>query len=113
MRTLNLTDKNTFYAPASDECWVILAKVIMDSYAQSYVMQFPTATFTQAEYDKLNEKKYLPQRKSILRKIKNGPLRNSIDLSAVYCELERKRKYNLQLWGIKWIDHNQIDLDNL
>ena len=113
MRTLILTDENTFYAPASDDCWVILAKEIMSSYAQSYIIQFPTTAYTQAEYDRLNEQKYALQRKSILKRIKHGPLRNAVDLKSVYCGLELKRLHNLRTWGIKWQDHDTIDIDNL
>ena len=51
MRTLNLTDSNTFYAPAYDDCWVLLAKEIMNSYSYSYANQICTSAFSQLDYD--------------------------------------------------------------
>ena len=100
MRTLNLTDKNTFYAPASDECWVILAKEIMSSYTLSYIHQFPTSARTQAEYDQLDKQKHVPQRKSILRRLKTGPLRSVIDINASYSALEHLRIEQKKSWGV-------------
>lgn len=113
MRTLNLTDKNTFYAPASDECWVILAKEIMSDYTLSYIHQFPTDARTQMEYDQLDKKKYAPQRKCILRRIKYGPLRSVVDINAVYSALNGKRLDQMRSWGIHWEDNYKEDLDNL
>lgn len=113
MRTLYLEDKNKFYAPASDECWVLLAKEIMASYAMSYVNQIVCTAFTQAEYDLLDQKKYAPQRRSILRKIKHGPLRNVVDLKSIYAGLEKKRKENLKIMGVRWRDSYVENLDRL
>ena len=113
MRTLNLTDTNTFYAPASDECWVLLAKEIMNSYSLSYVNQICTTAFTQADYDRLDKQRYAPQRRSILRRVKYGPLKNVVDMSSVYCAFERQRKANLQSWGVTWKDSYAEDLEHL
>ena len=113
MIILNLEDKNTFYAPASDECWVILAKEIMSSYTLSYIHQFPTDARSQLEYDKLDKQKFAPQRKSILRRIKNGPLRSVVDIHAVYSALNQKRLEHKRSWGVYWKDNYEDDLDNL
>lgn len=113
MRTLSLMDKNTAYSPASDECWVLLAKDIMSAYAISYVNKFPLYASSQAEYDALDKKSFAPVRKSILRNIKNGPLRNAVDISAVYSALERERLENKRSFGIHWKETQFVDLDKL
>lgn len=113
MRTLYLKDKNTFYAPAGDECWVILAKEIMASYAQSYANQVVVTAFSQAEYDKLDKQRFAPQRKSILRKVKYGPLRSVVDMSAVFSAFEKQRRANLRSWNIYWRDDYYEDVDKL
>ena len=113
MRTLNLTDSNTFYAPASDECWVILAKEIMSSYALSYTHQICTTAFSQFDYDRIDKQKFAPQRKSILRRIKYGPLRNVVDMPSVFYAFEQQRKANLKSWGIKWEDKYTEDVESL
>lgn len=113
MRTLYLEDKNTFYAPACDECWILLAKEIMASYATSYVNQIVCTAFTQSEYELLDQKKCAPQRRSILRRIKYGPLRNAVDMKSIYAGLEQKRKDNLKKMGIRWKDSYVENLDRL
>ena len=113
MIILNLEDKNTFYAPASDECWVILAKEIMSSYTLSYIHQFPTDARSQMEYDKLDRQKHIPQRKSILRRLKTGPLRSAIDINASYSALEHLRIEQKKSWGVYWKDNNSINVDDL
>lgn len=113
MRTLNLTDSNTFYAPAYDDCWVILAKEIMSSYSLSYANQICTSAFSQFDYDRIDKQKFAPQRKSILRRVKYGPLRNVVDMDSVFYAFEQERKDNLKQWGISWVDRYDIDLDNL
>ena len=113
MRTLNLRDPNPFYAPASDECWVSLAKEIMNSYALKYMYQVPVNAFTQDEYDRLDKKTYAPQRRSILRNIKNGPLRNVVDMKSIYAGLESKRLQYKKSMNIKWTDTIQENPDNL
>jgi len=113
MRTLNLTDNNTFYAPAYDDCWVLLAKEIMNSYSSSYANQICTSAFSQLDYDKIDQKKYAPQRRSILRRVKHGPLRNIIDIDTIYYAFEQERKANLKRWGIRWVDQYDENLNNL
>ena len=113
MIILNLEDKNTFYAPASDECWVILAKEIMSSYTLSYIHQFPTDARSQMEYDKLDKQKFAPQRRSILRRIKYGPLRSVVNISAVHSALNNLRLERKKSWGVYWKDNYEEDLDNL
>ena len=113
MRTLNLTDTNTFYAPASDECWVLLAKEIMASYSLSYTHQICTSAFSQFDYDKTDRQKFAPQRRSILRRVKYGPLRNVVDMASVFRAFEAERKANLKSWGVHWEDHYEEDLEAL
>lgn len=113
MRTLNLKDPNPFYAPASDECWVILAKEIMASYACKYMCLLPTTAFSQTEYDKLNKQTYSPMRRHVLKNIKNGPLRNVVDMTSVYSGLERRRMEYKKSLNISWRDNFQEDLDTL
>lgn len=113
MRTLNLTDKNTFYAPAEDECWVILAKEIMAFYAQSYANLVVVNAFSQMEYDKLDKQRCAPQRRSLLRKVKYGPLRSIVDMSSVYSAFEKQRKENLRSWGVCWKDTYEEDVEAL
>lgn len=113
MRTLYLKDTNTFYAPAEDECWVILAKAIMDGYAMSYANKIPMSARSQAEYDEIDRRSCAPVRRSILRNIKRGPLGNAVDLAAVYYGLEQKRIENKLSLGIKWKDNQVISLDEL
>ena len=113
MRTLNLTDKDTFYAPASDECWVILAKEIMSAYSNSYSNQIVTNAFSQMEYDKLDKQRFAPQRRSILRKVKYGPLRSVVDMSSVFRAFEKERKEKLKSWGIRWTDTYTEDVEAL
>lgn len=113
MRTLNLTDSNTFYAPASDECWVILAKEIMSSYSLSYCNQVCLSAFSQSDYERIDRQRFAPQRRSILRRIKYGPLRNVVDMHSVYRAFEEERRRKLKEWGITWIDQYEEDLDLL
>ena len=114
MRTLGVNiEENPFYAPASDDCWVVLAKEIMSSYAQSYANQVVTSAFSQLEYDKIDKQKFAPQRKSILRKVKYGPLRSVVDMASVYSAFEKQRKKNLISWGVHWRDTYQINVDEL
>ena len=114
MRTLGVRIKeNPFYAPYDDECWVILAKEIMSAYTSSYIIQFPTTARTQAEFDQLDKQKYAPQRRSILRRLKYGPLRSILDISSIFAGLEKHRTENLKLWGIPYKNNYQEDLDNL
>ena len=113
MRTLSLMDKNTAYSPASDECWVLLAKDIMSAYAVSYVNKFPMFARSQEEYDSIDKRSCTPVRRSVLRNIKNGPLRNAVDITAVYSALERERLKNKQSMGIRWRETQVIDMDKL
>lgn len=113
MRTINLKDNNPFYAPAGDDCWVVLAQEIMNCYALRYMYQIPMNAYTQEEYDMLDRKNYAPQRRSILKCIKNGPLRNIVDIHAIYCGLEQRRLEHKRKMNINWIDNYKEDIDTL
>lgn len=113
MRTLNLPDTNHFYAPADDECWIILAKEIMGSYSQQYANQIVYSAFSQEEYDRLDRQRCVPQRRSILRKVKHGPLKNIIDMPSVYHAFEIKRLENLRSLGIQWEDKYFENIEDL
>ena len=113
MIDIKLGNNDPFYAPAGEDCWVVLARTIMESYADKYACQVPLTAFTQAEYDQLNEKTYAPIRKSILRNIKNGPLKNAVDMHAIYRGLEERRHEYLKSMGVRWKDTHFIDVDNL
>lgn len=114
MRLLGVKVKeNPFYASYEDDCWILLAQEIMYSYASAYTYQSPSTAYSQMEYDKLNNTTYAPIRKSILRKVKNGPLRNVVNLEAVYAAFEECRKENLIRMGIKWNDDWKLDVREL
>lgn len=114
MRTLGINVKeNVFYAPYEDECWIVLAQEIMDSYAKSYSYQSPVTAFSQEEYDRLNHKTFAPIRKSILKKVKTGPLRNVVDMTAVYDAFEQKRRDRLKEMDVYWIDDWHTDISKL
>lgn len=114
MRTLGINVKeNVFYVPYEDECWIILAQEIMNSYATKYTYQSPTTAFTQEEYDRLNTKTFAPIRVSILRRVKTGPLRNVVDMSTVYDAFEQKRRNYLEKMGIRWKDDWYTDVSKL
>ena len=114
MRTLGINVKeNVFYVPYEDECWILLAQEIMNSYAKSYAYQSPFTAFTQEEYDRLNQKTFAPIRKSILKKVKTGPLRNVVDMNAVYDAFEQKRHNHLAQMGVHWKDTWHTDISKL
>lgn len=103
MRTLGINVKqNEFYAPYEDECWMVLAKEIMISYASKYSYQLPTTALSQDEYSELDEKTYLPIRQSILRRVMSGPLRNITDIKSVHSAFEQKRLQYKKSLGIRW-----------
>lgn len=104
---------NTFYAPAGDECWVQLAKAIMEVYAIKYSCLLPTTAFTQAEYDRLNSQTYHPMRRSVLKSIKSGPLRHVVDMQGIYAGLEKDRLAYKAKLRIRWEEHAYIDLSHL
>ena len=101
------------YAPSNCECWILLANAIMNAYSELYVYQIPTHASSQYAYNTMDEQEYAPMREMILRRIKYGPLRNGIDIGEVYAGLERRRRENKELLGIKWIDHHHVDLEAL
>ena len=113
MRNFNLTDKNTFYAPANDECWIYLAQELINGYASSYSNLVAINARTQSEYDSIDKASYMPQRKSILKRVKHGPLRNVVDIHSIYHGFEQKRLEYKRSWGIYWKDNNDINLDDL
>ena len=103
MRTLGVgLPENEFYAPYTDECWVNLAKMIMRVYADKYSYQIPTTAYTQAEYSRLDRNTYMPIRKSVLKSVLKGPLRNLSDASTIYHGFEARRLEYKKSLGIKW-----------
>lgn len=114
MRLLGVHVKeNPFYASYDDECWIRLAQEIMYSYASAYTYQSPTTAYSQAEYDRLNNNTFAPIRKSILRKVKNGPLGNIVSIDAVYAAFEECRKDNLAKMGVTWKDDWKLDITKI
>lgn len=110
MRLLGVkVEENPYYCSYDDECWVVLAKEIMTSYADRYAYQIPTTAYTQEEYSNIDRKKFLPIRRSILRNVMNGPLRSIADIQAIYSGFEQRRLAYKRFMGIKWED-NEIDL---
>lgn len=106
MRVLGISIKeNPFYVAYDDECWMSLASAIMESYAEKYAYQIPVTAFTQAEYSKLDKETFLPIRRHILRNIKNGPLRNVVDMEAVYDALEARRLQYKRSMRVLWEDN--------
>ena len=97
--------ENPFYVSYDDECWVVLARAIMESYADKYAYQIPVTAFSQAEYSKLDRYTFLPIRQHVLRNIKNGPLRNVVNMPAVYDALEQRRLAYKQAMGVIWQDN--------
>ena len=113
MKTLMLHDKDTFYAPASDDCWVRLAQAMMSFYSKDYSIQYVVFAKSQKEYDALDSKKYAPARRSILKSIKHGPLGSIVNIYSVYCALENQRIANMQSGVNVWEDTFMVDLDSL
>lgn len=105
--------ENIFYSSYSDEYWILLASAIMKEYSETYVCQLPLTAITQIEYDTVDSKKYAPARKSILKHIKNGPIRNAVNITSVYYALESLRKENKARMGITWRDNYAEDLARL
>lgn len=105
--------ENTFYCSYADDCWVVLAKAIMKEYSDRYTFQIPISAISQAEYDRLDTKSCAPARKSILKHIKNGPIRNAVNITSAYSALESLRKENKLNMGITWRDNYVEDLTKL
>ena len=113
MRILGVTVKeNPHYCSYDDECWITLAREIMSSYADLYTYQVPTNAFSQEDYTRREHSKYLPIRKSILRKVMNGPLRNVTDIHAVYYGFEQRRLAYKESMGVHWKDA-PLDIDEI
>lgn len=91
MRTLNMPDQSRFYAPASDECWVMLAKSIVAFTAETYANQFPKFCHSKQEFDTLDKKSFAPVRKSIFNKLCQGPVRVFVDPETYLDAFEKKR----------------------
>lgn len=109
----DLPGSNTFYAPAGDECWVQLAKAIMEVYAIKYSCLFPTTAYTQAEYDRLNHQTYQPMRRSVLKSIKTGPLRHVVDMQVIYAGLEKDRLDYKRRIHVRWTENCPDALQNI
>lgn len=105
--------ENKYYCTYANECWMALAQAMMSSYSDKYINAIPTTAMSQKEYDKLNKNSYAPIRRSILRDIKNGPLRNVVNIISVYDALETKRKENLIKLGIIWKDTYHEDITKI
>lgn len=109
----DLQGSNTFYAPAGDECWMHLAKAIMEVYAIKYSCLLPTTAYTQLEYDTLTRRTFVPMRRSILKSLKYGPLRHVVDIQGAYAGLEKARIEYKKRLRIRWEDTYIMDLNNL
>lgn len=107
------TDDNPFYCRYDDECWVVLAKEIIAYSAMKYSYQIPTTASSQEEYLILDRKTYLPIRKSILRSVMNGPLRNIANIESVYSAFEKRRLAYKKSMNIIWEEDNYGDLTKL
>ena len=98
MRTLNLHDSNTFYAPASDECWVELAKCIVEMTAETYAWQFPKFSTSQKDFEQQDARSYAPIRRSILKKLCDGPVGALVDPVAYFDAFEKKLQENIKMY---------------
>ena len=105
--------ENEFYAPYTEECWINLAKAIMEVYAIKYSCLLPTTAYTQMEYDHLTRQTFAPMRRSVLKSIKHGPLRHVVDIQGAYAGLEKARIDYKNRLRIRWEDTYTIDLNNL
>ena len=92
MRTLSVKDTNTFYAPASDECWITLAQCIVECAAESYAWQFPKFCISQKDFEQQDERSYAPIRRSILKRLCSGPVGVMIDPEVYFDAFEKKRR---------------------
>ena len=114
MRTLGVgLQENNFYAPYTDECWVNLAKMIMKVYADKYSYQIPTTAHSQIEYSDLDRNTYLPIRKSVLKQLVKGPLRNCADIAYMYHGLEQRRLEYKKSLGILWKENEYNEFKDL
>jgi len=104
------TDDNPFYCRYDDDCWVSLAKEIIAYSAIKYSYQIPTTANSQEEYLLLDKRTYLPIRRSILKSVMNGPLRNVANIEAVYSAFEKKRIAYKKSMQIPWEDEEYADL---
>ena len=80
------------YQPYDDECWIQLAKSIVDCAAEEYAYQFPKFCISRQEFEKLDTKSYAPIRANILKRLCNGPVRVMIDPTTYKDAFEHKRK---------------------
>lgn len=114
MKTLGVgLQENEFYSPYTDECWINLAKAIMKVYADKYSYQLPTSAYTQVEYSTLDRDTYLPIRKSVLKQVARGPLRNCADISYMYHGLEQRRLEYKKSLGITWKENKYDEFRDL
>ena len=109
IRGINIKE-NPLYVSYDDECWVLLAKEIMRSYSRKYSYQIPTTATSQLEYDELDRRTYLPIRKSIIRNVMQGPLKNVVDIPSIYRAFEEQRISYKESLGILWKDR---EYDNI
>jgi len=80
------------YQPYDDECWIILAKSIVEFAAEEYANQFPKFCLSRLEFDTLDKKSYAPVRRSILKRLCNGPVRVMIDPDTYLDAFEHRRE---------------------
>ena len=99
MRTLNLTDKNTFYAPASEECWVELAKCIVADAAETYAWQFPKFYTSKKDFELQDSKSFAPVRRAILKRLCNGPVGVFVDPETYFDAFEKKLIENIKMYS--------------
>lgn len=84
------------YRPYDDECWMLLAKSIVSEAAEEYSNQFPKFCSSRNEFETLDTKSYAPIRKSILRRICNGPVKALADPETFHDAFEKRRKEAMQ-----------------
>ena len=84
------------YQPYDDECWLVLAKSIVAEAAEEYSNQFPKFCLSRSEFETLDTKSYAPIRRSILKRICNGPVRVLADPETFHDAFEKRRSEAMQ-----------------
>ena len=85
----------------------------MSVYSDKYAYQIPIHAISQDEYDIVDKKTYAPMRRSILRCIKYGPLRNAVNITSAYSALESLRKEAKVRMGVSWRDNYYEDINKI
>ena len=80
----------------------LLAEAIIAQAAEDYADLFPVTASSQLEFTKIDNRKYVPARRFILRKLCTGALRSVVDYNILYDAFESRRKENMRQMGIEW-----------